>query len=165
MNSRYATAVLAPVPATESSAKPDQAITIMVVHTQNRDIIDLIAILRGFGYNVKWSTTLFDGVAELRATAVPVVICGRNLPDGNWKDLVKFMGSFEPRPPVIVSDREASDKLWAEVLSAGAYDVLREPFETDDVIRSVSLAIQYWQETQIFQRSSGRLRSHVRRSA
>ena len=163
MNSRYATAVLTPSPAT--SAKPDKAITIMVLHTEDRDIIDLISILRGFGYNVRWSTTLSDGLIGLRTTAAPVVICESKLPDGTWKDLVQFAGSLEPCPPVIVSDRDADDKLWADVLTAGGYDVLLEPFEADDVMRSLSLAIQYWQETQIFRQSSGRLSSQMRRSA
>jgi DNA-binding NtrC family response regulator len=165
MNSPYATAVLTPVPATGSSAKPDKAITIMVLHTEDRDIVDLIAIIRGFGYNVRWSTTLSDGLAGLRTTKAPVVICESNLPDGNWNDLVQHMGSFEPDPLVIVSDRDANDRLWAEVLTAGAYDVLREPFEADDVMRSLSMAIQYWQETQLFRQSSGHLGSHLRRSA
>jgi DNA-binding NtrC family response regulator len=165
MNSRYATAVLTPVPEPGSSAKPDKPVTIMLLHTEDRDIIDLISMLRGFGYNVKWSTTLSDGLAGLRTTAVPVVICESSLPDGNWKDLVQHLGAVEPRPPVIVSDRDATDKLWCEVLTAGAYDVLQEPFEADDVIRSLSQAIQYWQETQVFRQSSGRLRSHIPRSA
>jgi DNA-binding NtrC family response regulator len=137
----------------------------MVLHTEDRDVVDLIGILRGFGYNVEWSTTLSDGLAGLRTTAVPAIICESNLPDGNWKDLVQHVSSFEPHPLVIVSDQDADDRLWADVLTAGAYDLLQEPFEADEVIRSLSLAIQYWQEAQIFQQSSQRLRSHMRRSA
>jgi DNA-binding NtrC family response regulator len=137
----------------------------MVLHTEDRGVVDLIGMLRVFGYNVEWSTTLSDGLAGLRTTAVPAVICESNLPDGNWKDLVQHLGSFEPHPLVIVSDQDADDRLWADVLMAGAYDVLAEPFEADEVMRSLSLAIQYWQETEIFRQSSERLHSHMRRSA
>jgi DNA-binding response OmpR family regulator len=164
MNSRFQT-VLTPVPATRSSAKPGEAINIMVLHTEDRDIVDLIGTLRDFGYKVEWATTLSDGLAGLRTTAVPAVICESNLPDGNWRDLVQHLGSFEPQPLLIVSDQDADDRLWADVLTTGAYDLVQEPFETDEVIRSLSLAIQHWQETQIFRQSSGRLRSHMRRSA
>jgi DNA-binding NtrC family response regulator len=137
----------------------------MILHTEDRDIVDLIATLRDFGYNVKWSTTLSDGLAGLRTTAVPVVICGSKLPDGNWKGLVQQISSFEPCPLVIVSDRDANDRLWADVLTTGAYDLLAEPFDADEALRSLTFAIQYWQETQIFRQSSGRFRSHMRRSA
>jgi DNA-binding NtrC family response regulator len=165
MNSGNATAILTPTPARAFSPKPGNALTIMVLHTQDRSIADLMEMLRGFGYNVAWSTTLSDGLAGLHTIAVPVVICERKLPDGSWKDLVQRISSFEPPPLVIVSDWNADDRLWADVLSAGAYDLLPEPFEVDEVIRSLSLAIQYWQETQIFRQSSRRLRSHMRRSA
>ena len=45
-----------------------------------------------------------------------------------------------PDPPIlIVSSRLADECMWAEALNFGAYDVLAKPFDTEEVIRVLSL--------------------------
>jgi FixJ family two-component response regulator len=52
-----------------------------------------------------------------------------------------------PYPPLlIVTSRLADERLWAEALNLGAWDVLAKPFEQDEVIRIVSVACQHWQD-------------------
>jgi DNA-binding response OmpR family regulator len=46
-------------------------------------------------------------------------------------------------PTLIVTSRLADDELWAEVLNLGAYDVLAQPFDPDEVYRVVFLAWQH----------------------
>ena len=48
-----------------------------------------------------------------------------------------------PRPPLqIVTSRLANDRLWAEALNLGAYDVLPRPFDPAEVLRSVGMALR-----------------------
>ena len=55
--------------------------------------------------------------------------------------------SLLPDPPLfIVTSRLADERLWAEALNLGAWDVLAKPFEADEVIRIVSIACQHWQD-------------------
>ena len=50
-----------------------------------------------------------------------------------------------PDPPsVIVTSRLADDRLWAEVLNLGAYDVLAKPFDRTEAIRAVGAAWRAW---------------------
>jgi DNA-binding response OmpR family regulator len=73
-----------------------------------------------------------------------VIVVERDLPDGNWKDVLEF-ASFRNKPPlVIVTSRLADDYLWAEVLNLGGYDVLAKPFIRDEVNRTINLAWQRW---------------------
>jgi DNA-binding response OmpR family regulator len=52
-----------------------------------------------------------------------------------------------PEPPfLIVTSRLADERLWAEVLNLGAYDVLAKPFESKEVVRIVSLAWLHWKD-------------------
>ena len=51
---------------------------------------------------------------------------------------------LEDAPALIVTSRLADDRLWAEALNLGAYDVLAKPFNHDEVLRSVSLAWLNW---------------------
>ena len=45
---------------------------------------------------------------------------------------------------LIVTSRLADDRLWAEALNLGAYDVLAKPFERMELVRSVSSAWLHW---------------------
>ena len=47
-------------------------------------------------------------------------------------------------PSLIVASRLADDRLWADALTLGAFDVLAKPFERMEVVRSVSSAWLDW---------------------
>jgi DNA-binding response OmpR family regulator len=51
-----------------------------------------------------------------------------------------------PNPPaLIVASRLADERLWAEALNLGAWDVLATPFNRNELIRSVRSGWQHWQ--------------------
>ena len=74
-----------------------------------------------------------------------VIVSERDLPDGNWKDVLEAAAARKNPPVLIVTSRLADEYLWAEVLNLGGYDVLAKPFDRDEVHRTVSLAWQHWQ--------------------
>ena len=47
-----------------------------------------------------------------------------------------------------MSSRLADDRLWAEALNLGAWDVLAKPFEKSEVLRAVSTAWLDWKNKQ-----------------
>jgi FixJ family two-component response regulator len=97
----------------------------------------------------RWAIQSKNGVkAALAATrrgSVPVVLCDRDLVPEGWKHLLAQFGSLAKPPCLIVTSRLADERLWAEALNLGAYDVLARPFDSAEVIRSVSLARLHWQ--------------------
>ena len=42
--------------------------------------------------------------------------------------------------PLIVFDRLADDRLWAQVLSVGGYDLVSKPFEAKEVLQVLRMA-------------------------
>jgi DNA-binding response OmpR family regulator len=48
---------------------------------------------------------------------------------------------------LIVTSDLADDRLWAEALNLGAYDVLAKPFRAAEVFRTVSLAWRQWKDS------------------
>ena len=55
--------------------------------------------------------------------------------------------SLLPDPPLlIVTSRLADERLWAEALNLGAWDVLAKPFAAEETIRIVSVARQHWRD-------------------
>jgi DNA-binding response OmpR family regulator len=73
-----------------------------------------------------------------------VVVCERDLPDGSWKHLLDKVETLARPPRLIVASRLADERLWAEVLNLGGYDVLATPFDADEVYRVVSYAVDSW---------------------
>jgi DNA-binding NtrC family response regulator len=69
-----------------------------------------------------------------------VVICERDLPDGDWHDIWEGIAPLAPHPTLIVTSLHADEHLWAEVLNLGGYDVLAKPFDAQEVCRIVGRA-------------------------
>jgi DNA-binding NtrC family response regulator len=94
-----------------------------------------------------------EASAKLLEAPVPVILCEENLPDGTWKDLLALTERLPNSCYVIVTSQCADDRLWAEVLNLGAYDVLAKPFHSKEVFRVVGLAWRHWLD---LRKSAGR---------
>src|SRR6476660_9712927 len=108
---------------------------------------DHVALDDMFSYS-SWSLHQADSVTEamqrLRLDPVPVVLCERSLSDGDWKDLLTAMAIVPEPSNLIVMAKHPDDRLWAEALNVGAYDVLSKPFDTKEVFRVIGLAGTNW---------------------
>jgi len=76
---------------------------------------------------------------------VQVVIAERDLPDWNWKKVLGDLRLLASPPQLIVTSRDADDYLWAEALNVGAYDVLSQPLDRDEVERVVASARRHYE--------------------
>ena len=99
------------------------------------------------GYPVRRIPAVSDFLRHMRSLAARVVVCEREMPDGSWKDILEIVCSLRPAPPSIVTSRLADERLWAEVLNLGGYDVLAKPLDQEELRRSLSLAWQHGAET------------------
>lgn len=75
---------------------------------------------------------------------VSVVVCEHDLMPGNWRDLFEYVQEGAHPAALIVTSRLADDRLWAEALNLGAWDVLAKPFDRTEVCRSIERACQHW---------------------
>lgn len=80
----------------------------------------------------------------LARNPVQVVITEKDLPDWNWKKVLGDIRLLASPPQLIVTSRNADDYLWAEALNVGAYDVLAQPFDRDEVERVVASARRHF---------------------
>jgi DNA-binding NtrC family response regulator len=120
--------------------------TILSISPIEDDHNSLAQIFSRFRWTLHRALTLSSAVAFLAENHAPVVICERDLAPGTWKDMLDWAIVLPQPPCVIVTSRLADDYLWAEALNVGAYDVLMKPFETEEVIRIVSLASRSWHD-------------------
>lgn len=76
-----------------------------------------------------------EAVNFLAAHPVQVVVSDRDLPDCTWRELLDALRVLPGPPMLVVTSRLADEFLWAEVLNMGGYDVLAQPFRTEEVVR------------------------------
>jgi len=116
------------------------AVPLLVVSPDEQDHSSLQNILRP-GCSMLRAAGRRDAVALAMFFRPKVVLCEQVFADGDWRDLLRELDAHAPEaPPVIVCSRLADDRLWAEVLNLGGYDVLSKPFASAEVNRVVGMA-------------------------
>jgi len=119
--------------------KTEVAFPILVVSSDNQVQSALAQILRS-RCRLRCAGGRRSALSLFRRFQPWVVVCDQHLHDGDWRDLLKDLQGESPAPPLIVSSRLADDRLWAEVLNLGGYDLLTRPFAAAEVSRVVNLA-------------------------
>jgi len=97
----------------------------------------LAAMLGANWWTVHEATDQREAAALLDAIDIPVVIAAEN-----WREFLAFSDTREHAPSVIVTAPFADEPLWAEVLNLGGYDVLAQPFDSNEVTRIVQAALR-----------------------
>lgn len=132
-------------PLQQPVCEPGVLESVLLVNPFEENQRDLQAILLGWPAPVESLGTLEEAWSCLRHGPAPLILCERDLPDGNWKVLFELTETL-PRPPrFIVSSRLADDYLWVEVLNLGGQDVLQTPFVAHEVRHAVQSAWNVWQ--------------------
>jgi DNA-binding response OmpR family regulator len=72
------------------------------------------------------------------------VVCEKDLSPDSWKDVLEQVTILPDPPSLIVTSRFADERLWAEALNLGAYDVLAKPFDRTEAMRVVGGAWRAW---------------------
>lgn len=104
----------------------------------------LRGILASPQWEVQEARTCREALGILEDRPVAVAICDTEVPDGGWQALLAQLQARAKPPFLIVSSRLADERLWAEVLNLGGYDVLAQPFDSHEVLRVARMAWMAW---------------------
>lgn len=102
-----------------------------------RSLSQMLAPLR---VDLDHADTIQQARRRLQESEYGVVLTEVTLADGNWLDVLHLVRESPREPQVIVTDRQADARFWAEALNLGAYDLLPQPFTPPEVQRIVSNA-------------------------
>jgi len=128
--------------------KPIANRTILAVFPAGKDRASLIDIFGRSTWKLQFMGTLRETQAALNLFP-GAVISGVRLSDGHsWNDLLCEMQKMACPPPLIVGDRLADERLWAEVLNLGGFDLLAQPFNAKEVLHVVSTACRRTEHVQ-----------------
>lgn len=109
---------------------------------------------------LKTCPSLPSALFALQSDKIPLVVCDDDLGTETWRELWDEVAHLPDTPSLIVTSRLADERLWAEALNLGAYDVLARPFDSGEVVRTLSHA---W--LQRINRQAGRKHASATRMA
>jgi DNA-binding response OmpR family regulator len=124
-------------PASYAEVRP--GFPLLVVSSDEHDHSSLHRILRE-DCRLHRAAGRREALSCIRRLRPCVVLCDQTFADGDWRELLTDLQGERRMPPLIVSSRLADDRLWAEVLNLGGYDLLTKPFAEAEVSRVVRLA-------------------------
>jgi DNA-binding NtrC family response regulator len=113
----------------------------LVITASESERIFVTAALDGLLCNLHFAINRFEARAVLAAEPVAVMIVDGDARAFSWREWLEQISSTDtgPAPKLIVLSRFADDRMWAEALNLGAYDLLPRPLVADElawVVRS-----------------------------
>jgi DNA-binding NtrC family response regulator len=127
-------------PASESTGE----LTVLSVSPHDEDYLSLQAIICHSKWKIFAARDLSSAVSLLHQHKISVLLCERDLLPGTWIDMLEHINGLPNAPSIIVTSRLADNRLWAEALNLGAWDVLAKPLNRTEVIRSIRSAWRHW---------------------
>jgi DNA-binding NtrC family response regulator len=92
------------------------------------------------GWSMFWARTCGGARQLIERHSIPIVICDRNLPGGDWRTIVSDLATLVPLVCVLLASDVADDYLWREVVQNRGFELLTKPFDPDKVVRMVRFA-------------------------
>jgi DNA-binding NtrC family response regulator len=128
----------------ETAAEGDIAILLIgPLDSRRRALRNILAAPQ---WEIREAATYGEAVEILNDRRIAVTICDTEIGEGNWQALLADFQSRAHPPSLIVSSRLADERLWAEVLNLGGYDVLVQPFDRGEVLRVAHMAWMDWHQ-------------------
>lgn len=107
-------------------------------YAQNRSLMQ--EIFRDRGWRLYEAPDRKRALQCLERNPIQAVLMRCEARDWPWKRAWRELQKLSRPPQLIVTSRTGDHALWSEVLNWGAYDVLAEPFQRDEVERVIASA-------------------------
>ena len=108
---------------------------ILFISGRKQDARRLTQMLHEMDVALDHAESVQHARAQLRQGTYQVVLTEAALPDGQWLEVLALAREAAPEPQVIVTDSNADSHFWAEALNLGAFDLLVQPFDENEVRR------------------------------
>jgi len=117
----------------------DETALLISTYQKDHEILDSVFRERGWTLYSARSTTCASAILQ-QNPGIRVVFTEQDLSGEGWKDVLGLVSGMADPPPLIVVSSVADDRLWAEALNLGAYDVLAKPFDAEELVRVLQSA-------------------------
>ena len=102
----------------------------------------MLSFLSESGMDVSAAEDVKEAQKKLAgAVKYDLAIVDSELPDGSWRDVLQFVAASHAGCEMVVCSRCGDERLWAEVIQCGAFDLVPEPFEKQEILRIIHSAL------------------------
>lgn len=108
---------------------------VLCISVHQEDAQKLSQMLHALPVALEHARTLKQARAKLLSTDYDVILTESAFPTGTWLDVLHLVREAPREVRVIVTDPKADARFWAEALNLGAYDLLTQPFDEQEVRR------------------------------
>lgn len=119
-------------------------VRILAIMPNDSERQTLLGIAERSRWRLEFAATCKSAVERLREETFAIVLCDRELPGSDWRQMVESLLAGSPGVCLILTSPVNDDYLWQEVIQRGGYDVLTRPFQEDKVRNAIDLAWSYW---------------------
>jgi two-component system phosphoglycerate transport system response regulator PgtA len=112
---------------------------ILMLSSNNREASDLQALLSAHAEITQIRDTA-SLCALLENSSFDVALCSWAIDDDLWDLVLSKISSVQPELPVIVFSSNGGVREWAQVLEAGAFDLLVSPFQQSVLLSALEQA-------------------------
>jgi len=132
-----------------SNSAMDAAALDVAILSISADEDDHLALQRLIGHS-RWMVDKARNLSEARAllsqkSEISVIVCDCDALPGAWIAILNDLLDMPAPPSLILTSRLADDRLWAEALNVGAWDVLAKPLDRSEALRRLRYACDHWQ--------------------
>lgn len=120
-----------------------KGLSVLILTGANDTRSVLSRIFSNNGWKVQAGSGRADAARSLSDAPASLIVTDSTLPDGSWMDILALAEAVSPEVQVVVTDPHADEALWAEVLYHGAFDVLAQPLEENEVVRVCGSAVRH----------------------
>ena len=116
----------------------------LLVGAERESRLVMLDVFRDAGWRLYQARDRKRALEYLERQPVQVVVTNAESPAWPWKKALQDLQRMTRPPQLVVSSRLADESLWAEVLNWGAYDLLAEPFQREEVERVIASARRHF---------------------
>ena len=127
-----------------SDPKAESLVSALLVGDYEADRLLMHDVFRDSGWRLFEARDRRSALRCLNRNPVHVVVAKKSVRDWSWKRLLADLRRRVRPPQLIVTSQLADERLWAEALNCGAYDVLAEPLHRDEVQRVIASARRHF---------------------
>ena len=106
---------------------------VLLIAAASESRLGLAAALGGFGVRSIVSSTMAQAEAVLASEAIRLIICADTLPDGSFRDILRFVRGSDLPIPVVVSSFRGDVDQYLEAMELGAFDFIASPIRAPEL--------------------------------
>ncbi|MCW8911291.1 MAG: response regulator, partial [Gammaproteobacteria bacterium] len=115
---------------------------ILIVDDEQRYLNSLREIMSQNGFNVELAHNGAEAIERLKTKTIGLLLLDLNMPDISGDEVMQFIKSNKINTTVIVVSGESSFEAANSALKHGAYDYIKKPYATDNLLNSVNNALK-----------------------